>query len=269
MPWPFLPEQTIRHIVQMPPLLALRIPSSTGANDMQMGVVLAVAAMGLDNHDIAPFERLATETAPDIIQAPDSTAYERTQDVFGVLIKCLSQHRGHGQDDMAIDDALMQHRTDLAHPIVDVDFCASEAQRRFTAHRDSMGAFPTLQTAVLNIAHRVGIAAPEHLLHEASIVARLVTRVDAGEAVPVLGKDLFEDAPRRRRCCSHQAVSLRGVELCVVALFYHIWPTTSTPLSALTRAHSHTSLTLEPRGLQGNPQMEIPTSHSLYQLFIF
>jgi hypothetical protein len=46
--------------------------------------------------------------------------------------------------------------------------------------------------------------------------------------------------------------------LCVIALFYHIPPTTSTPSSALTGARSPTSLTLAPRGRQGNPQMEIP-----------
>src|SRR4029434_27686 len=159
MPVPFFPEQTVRHIVQMPPLLALRIPSSTRGNDMQMGVVLAVAAMGLDDHDIAPFERLATETAPDIIQAPDPTAYKRTQHVFGTLIKRVSQHCRHSQDDMAIDDTLMQHRADLTHPVVDIHCRAAEAQRRFTTHRDPMGPFPTPQTAVLNIAHLVGIAA--------------------------------------------------------------------------------------------------------------
>jgi hypothetical protein len=98
----------------MHPLLGLRIPSPTGGDDMQMGVVLAVTAMGLHDHDVATFERLATDTAPDIIQTADATAHERTQHVFRLLINRVSQHRGHGQDDMAIDDALMQHRADLA-----------------------------------------------------------------------------------------------------------------------------------------------------------
>ena len=80
-----------------------------------MLMLLAVAAMGLHDHDGATFERLATDTAPDIIQTANATAHERTQHVFRLLIKRVSQPRGHGQDDMAIDDALMQHRADLAH----------------------------------------------------------------------------------------------------------------------------------------------------------
>jgi hypothetical protein len=44
----------------------------------------------------------------------------------------------------------------------------------------------------------------------------------------------------------------------VVQLFYHTSPAQSTLSSAFAGARSPTSLTLEPRGLQGNPQMEIP-----------
>ena len=76
--------------------------------------VLAMTAMGLDNHDGAAREDAATDPALDIIQTADATAHERTQHVFRLLIKRVSQHRGHGQDDMAIDHALMQHRADLA-----------------------------------------------------------------------------------------------------------------------------------------------------------
>jgi hypothetical protein len=159
---------------------------------------------------------------------------------------------------VAIDDAGMQHLADLADPVVDVDFGTSQAQRRFTAHRAPVFALATLQTAVLDIAYLLGIPAPEHLVHEAIIVGCLVARVDACEPVPVLGKDLFEEVPGWWGFCNHQAASLRGVGLCVIALFYHIPPTTSTPSSALTGARSPTSLTLVPRGRQGNPQMEIP-----------
>src|SRR5712691_714434 len=111
-----------------------------------------------------------------------------------------------------------------------------------------MGALSAMQTPILNIAHLVRIPAPEHLVHEPIIVTRIVARVDAFEPVPVLSKDLFEDVPGRQGFCSHQAASLRSVGLCVIALFYHISPTTSTPSSALTGARSPTPLTLAPRG---------------------
>jgi hypothetical protein len=40
---------------------------------------------------------------------------------------------------------------------------------------------------------------------------------------------------------------------------YHGSSAQSTPSSAFTEAPSSTSLILQPRGLQGNPQMEIPS----------
>ena len=51
----------------------------------------------------------------------------------------------------------------------------------------------------------------KHLVHEAIIVARIVARVDMFEPIPVLGKDLFEEAPGRWSGSSHQAVSRRSM----------------------------------------------------------
>src|SRR5215470_13324684 len=79
---------------------------------------------------------------------------------------------------MAIDDTLVQHPADLADPVVDVDFGAAQAQRRFTAHGDAMGALSTVQTAVFAIAYFLRIPTPEHLVHEAIIVGCIVARID-------------------------------------------------------------------------------------------
>jgi hypothetical protein len=73
----------------MHPLAGLRIPAATGGDDVQMRVVLAIAAMRLDNHNIAALERAATDSAEAIIQTPDPTAHERTQHCLGLLIKRL------------------------------------------------------------------------------------------------------------------------------------------------------------------------------------
>jgi DNA polymerase family A len=220
------------------PLLGLLIPSATGGDDVQMGIVLAITAMGLDDHDITTLESAATDPAIDSIQTAHTTAHKRTQHRLCPLIKRFPEYRRHGQDDMTVDDALMEHLTDLADPGVDVDFGTAQAQRRFTAHRHPMSALPTLQTAVLDIAHRVGIPTPEHLVHETVIVALIIARVDALKPVPVLGKDLFEDAPGWWSCCNHQTASLRSVGWCVVGLFYHVQLPTSTPLSACTASNS-------------------------------
>src|SRR5712691_8638095 len=98
-----------------------------------------------------------------------------------------------------------------------------------------MGALPATKTPICDIPHLVGIPAPEHLRYQAVIVASIVPRVHALEAIPVVGKDLFEEVPGRRSCCSHQAASLQSVGWWVIALFYHLPSMTSTPSAVLTR----------------------------------
>src|SRR6266516_237016 len=98
-----------------------------------------------------------------------------------------------------------------------------------------MGALPATKTPICDIPHLVGIPAPEHLRYRAVIVASIVPRVHALEAIPVVGKDLFEEVPGRRSCCSHQAASLQSVGWWVRVLFYHIPSMTSTPSAVLTR----------------------------------
>src|SRR5215468_12554966 len=90
-----------------------------------------------------------------------------------------------------------------------------------------MGALSTMQTPIVDISHLVGIPAPEHLFYQAVIVASIVPRMRALEAVPVVSKNLFEEVPGRRSCCSHQAASLPSVGWWVIALFYHIPSLTS------------------------------------------
>jgi hypothetical protein len=85
--------------------------------------------------------------------------------------------------------------------------------------------------------------------------------VDVFEAVPVLSKDLFEDVPVLGGRCNHQGAPSGGSGF-AVQLLYHGSSAQSTPSSAFTEAPSPTSLTRQPRGLQGNPQMEIPVRSS-------
>jgi hypothetical protein len=67
-----------------------------------------------------------------------------------------------------------------------------------------MGALTALQTAVLHIAHLVGISTPKHLGYQTIVVGRLVAWMGVFEPVPVLSKDLLEDIPGPCRCYTHQ-----------------------------------------------------------------
>src|SRR5712691_2731030 len=213
----------------MHPLAGLAIPSTTGGNDMQMGMVMTIASMGVDHHNISTPERLTPGLTKEIIQACNATSHESTQQDRGVSIEGGAQHGGYSQDDMSIDHPLVEDLAHLAHPIVNVDFGAPQAQRRFTAHRHPMGALSTLQAAVFDIAHLRRVTTLEHLGHKAIVVGRLVAWMGVYKLVPVLGKDLLEDAPVPRGLCHHRVALSWGVDLVAVQRFYHASHAPSTP----------------------------------------
>src|SRR6266704_2877797 len=187
MPLPLAMEQLIRQVMQVFPALALLIIAPTGGDQMQMGMVLTIAAMGVEHHDGATLESLAPDLAIKIIQALPPTPHQGAQHDRGVM--------GEGR---------VEHRAHLADPGIHVDFGAPQAQRGLTAHRHPMGALSTLQATVFNIAHLVGISTPEPLRYQALVVGRLVTWMGVFEPVPVLSKDLLEDIPVPCRCYTHQ-----------------------------------------------------------------
>src|SRR5215831_10036039 len=262
MPLPLFSQHRIWQRVEMDPLLGLLSPSTTGGDEVQMGIVLAIAAMGLDDDDVTAFEVLAADPAEDVIQAPHPTAHERTQHRWRLLIKSVPQNLRHGEDDMTVDDALMQHLADLADPVVDVNLGAPQAQRRLTTHSDAMGALPAIQAPVVDVPYLVRVPACEHLVYKLIIVSLMVPRMASFEAVPVLGKDLLEDVPVLRGCCNHAGAPSWGSRIFAVQLLYHVSSAQSTPSSAFTQARSSPSLTLEPRGLQASRKMEIPVRSS-------
>src|SRR5215471_5227452 len=94
-----------------------------------------------------------------------------------------------------------------------------------------------VEAAVFDIAYHVGMPTPEHLVDEAIRVARMVTRIDTCEPVPVLDKDLCEEVPVLRRGCKHQGAPSGGGGMLAVQLFYHTSPASSTLSSAFSGAH--------------------------------
>src|SRR5687767_2876327 len=112
----------------MYPLLGLLIPSPTRGDDVQMRVVLTAATVGLNHHDVAPFERLTTHPAEEVIQAANATAHQVTQQLLGIVVKGVPEYIGHGQHNMAVDHPVMEHLTNLRDPVIDIDFGTTQAQ---------------------------------------------------------------------------------------------------------------------------------------------
>src|SRR5262245_5551453 len=84
MPLPLLAEHRIWQMVQMHPLSGLLIPATTGGNDVQMGIVVPMPAMGLDHDDIAALQGSATDPAEDIIQpCRQSCCHHQTASLWG------------------------------------------------------------------------------------------------------------------------------------------------------------------------------------------
>ena len=71
----------------MLPARSLGIIAPTGGEQMQMGMVLPIAPMGVEHRDRAPSERLAPDGAIEIIEALRPTAHERAQHDRRVLVE--------------------------------------------------------------------------------------------------------------------------------------------------------------------------------------
>src|SRR5262249_44597621 len=153
-------------VVQMAPLANLRIPAATRRHHVEMRVVLPIAAMRLDDDDVATLEGAALDEAEDIIQTADATAHERTQHRLRLLIKRCPQELWHGEDDLPGNDTRMQHPADLADPVVDVDFGAAQAQCGLTTHGDALRPLATMQTPIGDISYLLRMPAPEHLVYK-------------------------------------------------------------------------------------------------------
>ena len=73
----------------MPPRSRLLIPSATGGDEVPRRVVLAMAAMGLDDDEGTAFAVLAADPAHDRIHTPAPTAPERAQESLRLPSKRL------------------------------------------------------------------------------------------------------------------------------------------------------------------------------------
>src|ERR1044072_7505041 len=121
MPLPLAPEQRVGQILEMLPAGALGIIAPTGGEHMEMGMVLAITPVRMEDHNIAALEWLAFDGAVEIIQALDSTAHERTQHNRRMLVEGGAEHRRHRENDVPIDDPFMEDLTHLTHPGIDMD----------------------------------------------------------------------------------------------------------------------------------------------------
>src|SRR6266446_6178221 len=199
---------------------------------MQVGMVLAIAAMRMEHHDVATPERLASDLTVEVIQTWCPAAHERTQHDRRVLVESRAEHGRHRQDDVPIDDPLVEDLAHLTHPVVDMDFGAPQAQRRLPAHRYQVLALATVQTAVLDVADLFRSATREHFRHQASVIGGLIARMGVLKRLPMIGKDLLEDTPVPRGCCQHRIAPSGGDTMGTVQRLYHTLPAQSTPSSA-------------------------------------
>src|SRR2546422_7848251 len=69
------------------PACSLGIVASTGGEEMQMGMVLAITPMRMEHRNVTTPDRLAPHLTVEIIQALCPAAHERTQHHRRVLVE--------------------------------------------------------------------------------------------------------------------------------------------------------------------------------------
>jgi hypothetical protein len=87
-------------------------------------------------------------------------------------------------------------------------------------------------TAILDIAHLVGVATAQHLFQKSVIVAGVIGRMSLFEDIPMISKDLLEDVRVPPGFDNHEVAPSQGSRLfwlLRVKRFYHVSPVPSTP----------------------------------------
>src|SRR4029453_6447581 len=107
MPLPLATQQCIGQVLQMLPALSLAIVAPTGGDQMQMGMVLAIAAMRVEHRNIPSPEGLAPDVAIEVIQALHPAAHQCAQQERSVAVEGEAEHGRDGEDDMPIDHPLV------------------------------------------------------------------------------------------------------------------------------------------------------------------
>jgi hypothetical protein len=99
----------------MLPAVSQPIVASTGGEPMQLGMVLAMTPVRMEDHDRATLEWLACDGAVAILQALDPTAHACTQHDRRVLVEGGAEQRRHRQNAVPIDAPCMEDLTHLAY----------------------------------------------------------------------------------------------------------------------------------------------------------
>ena len=142
----------------------------------------------------------------------------------------IQYHRRRGQDNVAINDAVMQHPADWADPGVDVDFGAAPTQRRLPAHRDQRWTLSTRPTTVPDSVPPVGMTTPAHLGRETVIVALIIVRRETLRPVPAIDTYLRANVLALSGFGGYQAAPRWACSaLCGTALFPRLTSAASGP----------------------------------------
>lgn len=100
------------------PTLSRALIAPPGGEPMQMGVGLSGAAMGVEDPQRAPLERLTFDGAGAIIEARHPAAQESAQDDRGMRGKGRAKHRGDREDEVPREHPLVQPCADLTDPVL-------------------------------------------------------------------------------------------------------------------------------------------------------
>jgi len=169
---------------------ALRVDPAGGEQDVQMGVVVSGAAVGLQHDDGSDGQRGPGTGFHDVAQAVVSDLHEAAEQC-GVAVEVFPEKLRHGEDLMAVRHVRQQSLADELGPVIGRDLGAGQAKARFAGEGDPAG-FPTGAAAVLDIAHFLGVAAREHLLDDFVVLVPGIAGIGLSELVPVVPKDLLE-----------------------------------------------------------------------------
>ena len=169
---------------------ALRVYPSGGEQDVQMGVVVSGATIGLQDDNRSDGQRGPGTGFEDVAEAVVSGLHQAAEQ-FGVAVELVSEEVRHRQDVMAVRDVRQEPSADERSPVIGIHLGTRQAEARLAGEGEA-ARFAARAAAILDEAHFLGVAAREHLLHDVLILVSGIAGISLFEFVPVVPKDLLE-----------------------------------------------------------------------------
>ena len=182
--------------------------STSGDQDMEMGIELPRSSEGLQYHHATDIKGLASRGLKDVEETGMASPHQFAEQV-GALIEPVAEEVRGGQNEVAVGDSRKESASDEVSPLAHPWLCTREAKAGL-AGEGQLASLAAIDATVLDVTHLVRVTAVQHLLDGRVVVPCIEGGIPFFERVPVIPEDLPERSNVHRSHDCAPKTSLRG-----------------------------------------------------------